>query len=377
MTERNRRHSSHHGGHHHGVHSHSSEHRHHSKRHHRHHSRLVHRIKRWVRRHKWAAAGIVLTVILLAVVGIWMRHDARSRAGYHVVSSRQVDVGGGYRSIQYKGKSYRYNNRVTSILYAGIDSEGDIKVKTAYAGAPRADSISLVVMDELHNRMTIIALNRDTMTGIHKYTVDGKDRGTFINHLAFAFTYGDGGAVSCENLCRAVSDLLFGIPIDGYVVSNRTSLPLLGEAVGPVEVVVPNDSLADLGFNAGETAIIDSENLMTFVRTRDTGEDLSNVSRMERQQAYITAAIDKIVTLLTRDSDTAWRFMEQAEACVLTDITRNRYLDLTKVLRNTYYTEGGYYTPEGEQVVGEQHDEFYPDQDALHDKVIELFYIEQ
>jgi anionic cell wall polymer biosynthesis LytR-Cps2A-Psr (LCP) family protein len=154
-------------------------------------------------------------------------------------------MAGGYRSIEYNGKTYRYNNRVTSILYAGIDSEDEIRAAKAFVGAPRADSISLVVMDERNDRMTIIALSRDTMTGIHKFTVDGKDRGAFTDHLAFAYTYGDGGEVSCKNLCRAVSDLLFGIPIDGYVVSNRASLPILGEAIGPVEVVVPNEIVRD------------------------------------------------------------------------------------------------------------------------------------
>ena len=353
---------------------HHSSHSHHQ---HRHHSRLKHRLKRWLRRHKWVPVAIVLVLAVMLAAVVWMRRDVRNRRSYNVSSSRQVDVGGGYRSIQYNGKSYRYNNRVTTILYAGIDSEDDIQAKSAFTAAPRADSVSLVVMDELNNRMTIIALNRDTMTDIHKYTVDGKDRGAFTDHLAFAYTYGDGGEVSCQNLCRAVSDLLFGIPIDGYVVSNRASLPLIGEAIGPVEVVVPNSDLEEEGFIQGTTAIIDSDNLMTFVRTRDTGTDLSNVSRMERQQAYINAAIDKIVTLLTKDSDTAWRFMEQAEACILTDISRNRYLDLTRVLKNTYYTGDSYYTPEGEQVVGARHDEFYPDMDALHEKVIELFYIEQ
>lgn len=316
--------------------------------------------------------------MVLVLAGMWMLKNVQQQQGMQVRLGNTADVGAGYRRIEYNGQQYRYNNRVTTVLYAGIDSDTDIQAKTAYVGAPRADSIMLVVMDELTHHITIIALNRDTMTGIHKYTVDGKDRGSFVDHLAFAYTYGDGGKVSCENLCRAVSDLLFGIPIDGYVVSNRASLPLIGDAIGPVEVVVPNDDLADLGFAKGETAIIDGDNLMTFVRTRDTGEDLTNVTRMERQQAYISGAIDKVIALITNDSDSAWRTLEQAEKSVLTNITRNRYLDLTKTLKHTYYNASdGYYTPEGKQVVGEQHDEFYPDEDALHEKVIELFYIKQ
>lgn len=354
----------------------TEKHRHHSG-HGRHHSRFKRRLKRFLHRRKWLVLGTALTLAVLAVAGVLLLRDMRSRAGYNVVSSRQVDMAGGYRNIVYNGKGYRFNNRVTSILYAGIDSEGDIHQRTGYTGAPRADSITLVVMDERNSRMSIIALSRDTMTPIHKYTLDGKDRGAYTDHLGFAYTYGDGVDVSCRNLCQAVSDMLFGIPIDGYVIANRDSMPIMGEAVGPVEVVVPNDDLKDDGYVKGETVTIDSDNLMAFIRTRDTDSDFSNVYRMERQQAYINGAIDKITALLTKSTDTAWRFVEQAESCILTDITRNRYLDLTKVLKNTHYTADDYYTPEGEQVAGVRHDEFYPDQDALHEKVIELFYIEQ
>lgn len=318
----------------------------------------------------------MVVLAMLCAAGLWLLHNKQSQDGMRVQANHQVDVGNGYRNILFRGKRYRYNNRITTILYAGIDSEGDIKTKSAYTAAPRADSISLVVMDELNQRITIIALNRDTMTGIHKYTVDGKDRGSFTDHLAFAFTYGDGGKVSCENLTRAVSDLMFGIPINGYVVSNRTSLPMLGEAIGPVQVVVPNSDLEDEGFVEGETATIDSENLMNFVRTRDIETDFSNVTRMERQQAYIDAAIEKVVDLLTNDTETAWRFIQDAEACVLTDITRSRYLDLTRVLKHTRYTSDDYCMPEGKQVVGARHDEFYPDMDALQELVVDLFYIE-
>lgn len=371
MTEKYRR--SHHrsGGHHSGhAHAHSGHH-HHGRR-----SVLKHRFKRWLRKHKWTAIAAVMLVIVLAATALWMRSDMKNRMRYQVSSGHNVDVSG-YQDIKYKGHTYRYNNRVTAILYAGIDSDTTMEAPGAYAGAPRADSISLVVMDELHERISIIALNRDTMTGIHKFTVDGKDRGSFTDHLALAFAYGDGGRKSCENLCLAVSDLLYGVPISGYVVSNRASLPLLGDLVGPVEVVVPNDDIEDQGFIAGETVTIDSDNLASFVRSRDSETDFSNVGRMERQQAYINAAIDKIMSLLTKDTNTAWDFMKRAEAYVETDITRNRYLNLVKILKNTHYSADNYYTPDGEQVVGRRYDEFYPDMDSLQEKVIELFYIER
>ena len=318
-------------------------------------------------------------VIVVAIIAglLLAQQSSRRQNSYEIVSANPVDVGGGYRQIEYQGDVYRYNNRITTILYAGVDSDGEMKTNAKYGYAPRADSISLVVLDELHQRISIIALNRSTLTGIRKYTLNGRDRGIFTDFLCWAYTYGDGGKVSCENLCEAVSNMLFGIPVNGYVISNRSSLPIISDAIGPVVVNVPNDNLEYLGYVKGENVVIDASNMEKFVRSRDIDVDFTNEGRMQRQQAYIEGAIGKVVDLLTRDPSSAWEMLEQAEGCVQTDITRSRYLDLTKVLKRTGYTQGNYYIPEGEDVVGRKYDEFYLDQEALKARVVELFYIKQ
>ena len=338
---------------------------------------LKHNIKRTLLRHRWLVPAILIAVFVLAGTSLWMVRSVRSQTGLRVTAGAQFNAGSGYRDVVYQGKKYRYNNRITTILYAGVDSDGALIPNKEYTSAPRADSISLVALDELNGRMTIIALNRDTMTGIHKYTLDGKDRGLFKDHLGYAYTYGEGGEVSCRNLCQSVSNLLYGIPVNEYVVTNRASIPTIAELVGDVTVVVPNDDLADEGFRAGETAVIDGDNLETFVRSRDTAEDLSNVGRMERQRAYINAAAEQIRVMLTERTTEVWDRLEQAEESVQTNITRSRYLALARAVRNTSYGDDDYYQPEGTQVVGKRHDEFHPDQDVLLQKVIDIFYIEK
>lgn len=64
-------------------------------------------------------------------------------------------------------------------------------------------------MDEKKKKMSIVSINRDTMTQIRRYSMSGNDQGLYTTHLGYAYTYGDGGDVSCESLCEAVS-LLFG-----------------------------------------------------------------------------------------------------------------------------------------------------------------------
>ncbi|MBQ6960266.1 MAG: LCP family protein [Clostridia bacterium] len=327
------------------------------------------------RRSRWKFVIIAVCVIAFAVLGLYLHF--RTQDAQPVEVGNEVDVGLGYREIVYEGKKYRYNERITTIVYAGVDADGSLTVSSKYANAPLADSISVIVLDEYHHRMSIIALSRDTMTGIHKYTLDGKDRGVFTDHLGFAYAYGEGGRVSGMNLCEAISDLLCNVPVRSYVVTSRASIPVIADIIGPVEVTVPNNDIADEGFVEGETVVIDGSNLETFIRSRDTGKDLSNVGRMERQRAYIEAVAGKLTDYLTANSSEAWDKIMQAEKIANTSITRSSYLNLTKKLKNLQFGNSNYYTLEGQNVVGPKYDEFYPDLSQVKKLVVDLFYIEQ
>ncbi len=331
------------------------------------------------KRIKWFVPSILLVIAVLAAGGLWLAHEAREEAELQNISGDRVNVGTGYRDITYKGKQYRYNTRITSILYAGVDSDGEMVENSRFTDAPRADSVSLIVMDEFHHKLTVIALNRNTVAKIHKFTLNGRDRGKFNDLLCYAYTYGEGGEVSCRNLCDAVSGMLYGIPVNEYVVSNRSSLPVFGEIIGPVEVTVPNDDLAEIApaFTSGAHVTIDQSNLETFVRSRDIEVTFSNIGRMERQQAYINAAMVKIKSLLENDPQEIWRRVQEATPWMQTNITPSRYLDLIKALKNISYSDRDYYIPAGEAVMGKVTSRFYADEEALLAKVIEIFYIEK
>lgn len=356
------------------VHGEHSEHRHHHRRSLRH--RALHALKS-LSSHKRVlipAVAAIIVVVLLTVFA--MRLSYQENKSLQVRSSTNRSANAGYLRIAYKGKTYRYNPRITTILYGGLDSKGEMRTRSIYRFAPQADSISLIVLDEYHHVMTIIAINRNTITPIHKFTLYGHDRGAFTDQLCLSFSYGDGGEASSKNLCRAVSDLLHGIPIQDYVISNRTSIPEITRIIGDVKVTVPNDDLEKYGFIKGETAVIGSDNIERFLRSRDVNIAYSNAGRMERQKAYINGAVDKIMNLFKKSATSVWNKLEALEYCMQTNITRNRYIDLTNTLSNMAYGEQNYYTPEGEYRSGALYDEFYVDDEKLLDKIVEIFYIE-
>lgn len=141
---------------------------------------------------------ICLAVALFAAVFIHM--EQTKQKSMQITAGNTHNVGNSYRNIVYKGQEYQYNNRITNILYAGVDSTGKLEASSQYGNKARADSIALVVMDEKNRRMTILSINRDTMTDIRRYTMNGNDKGLYTTHIGYAYSYGDGGKVSCESL---------------------------------------------------------------------------------------------------------------------------------------------------------------------------------
>ena len=348
------------------------------KGHHHHHHGIWYRMRRWMRHNKkFAAAAALLCIVVLSAGGFFLLHSRREQSRLHVTAGNSVDMKGGYRTITWKDKDYQYNSLITTILYAGLDSTDPLKASETYSNKARADSVSVVILDKKKKKMSILALNRDTMTEIRRYTRTGEDMGTYVSHLGYAYSYGDGGEVSCEDLKEAVENLL-GISIDEYAVTNQSSITSINDLVGGVTVTVPNDDLAAMypELKKGAVVTLDDSNVKDFLQHRDTAADFSNEGRIERQQAYVTAYVDLLKNRLASEPDQLWQEIGQMNDYLQTSITKNKYLSLARLLEKVSFTDADYYRPTGKDSAGELHDEFYVDEDALQQLVIDLFYEE-
>lgn len=348
------------------------------KGHHHHHHGIWYRMRRWMRHNKkFAAAAALLCIVVLSAGGFFLLYSQKEQSRLHVTAGNSVDMKGGYRTITWKDKEYQYNSLITTILYAGLDSTDPLKASETYSNKARADSVSVVILDKKKKKMSILALNRDTMTEIRRYTRTGEDMGTYVSHLGYAYSYGDGGEVSCEDLKEAVENLL-GISIDEYAVTNQSSITSINDLVGGVTVTVPNDDLAAMypELKKGAVVTLDDSNVKDFLQHRDTAADFSNEGRIERQQAYVTAYVDLLKDRLASEPDQLWQEIGQMNDYLQTSITKNKYLSLARLLEKVSFTDADYYRPTGKDSAGELHDEFYVDEDALRQLVIDLFYEE-
>lgn len=343
------------------------------------HKRHHHRKSRQQRKQqKMLILGLAAAVVFVGLAAAVVVNKLKEQKNYHVTGANSVDVGAGYRYTEYNGKKYQYNNRVTTLLYAGLDSFDELKQTATYGDKARADSIMLIVLDEASKKMSVVAINRDTMTEVHRFSRNGGDLGTYVTHLGYAYANGDGGTASCENLKTAVSTLFNDLPIDGYMVSNQTSIVMINDLVGGVTVTVPNNDLATQypELTEGNIVTLDESNVRAYVQQRDTAVDFSNEGRIERQKSFVLSFMDEFGTLVKDNSMQVWDELEECSNWMQTDITKNRYLSLADAFSQTNLAPDSYYILEGEDQLGELHDEFYYDEDALQELIIKLFYRE-
>ena len=345
------------------------------RRHNRHHHR---KSRHQRKKQKMLILGLAAAVAFVGLAATVVINKLKEQKNYHVTGANSVDVGAGYRYTENNGKKYQYNNRVTTLLYAGLDSFDELKQTATYGDKARADSIMLIVLDEVSKKMSVVAINRDTMTEVHRFSRKGDDLGVYVTHLGYAYTNGDGGEASCENLKTAVSTLFNNLPIDGYMVSNQTSIVMINDLVGGVTVTVPNDDLAAKypELTTGNVVTLDESNVRAYVQQRDTAVDFSNEGRIERQKSFVLSFMDEFGTMVKEDASSVWDSLEACSDWMQTDITKNKYLSLADAFSNTNLTPDSYYILEGEDQLGELHDEFYYDEDALQELIIKLFYRE-
>lgn len=320
-------------------------------------------------------AGLVAVLIAAAVLGFIAYSRQKEQKAQHITAGESHDMGLGYREIEYKGEKYRYNALITTVLYAGIDSEGPMTVLSQMGFAPRSDSIAVVVLDKKHKKMSIIGINRDTMTEIRRLSLFGEATDYYVTNLEFAYAYGDGGVLSCEMLQEAVSKLL-QVPINEYLITNRDSMKYINDIVDGVTVTVPNDDMIEIypEMKKGAEVALDDINVVDYLRHRDITIDFSNEGRIDRQRSYIFSFITKLRTMLPDQVETIWKRLDDMSDYLQTSVTKNKYIQYANLLNTVGYDDRDYYKLEGEDRTSEVYDQFYVDEEALRQLVVDLFY---
>ena len=313
----------------------------------------------------------VLAVVAVFAAGIWkQQRKAHMETDDASVSSEENTS----ESITYKGKTYVYNDHLSNYLFMGIDTKGDME--TAESGnAGQADAVFLVSVDRVTKELQVISIPRDTMTEIEMFSVSRKSLGLMENHINLQYAQGDGKTESCELMETAVSKLLGGIPVHGYCSVNMDGIPVMTEAAGNVQVVIPDNSLEEVNpeFTEGAEVTLTKDNVEQFVRYRDTGREQSALVRQDRQKIFIEAYMKKAQEQYAKDASFVTGLYESMKPYMVTNMGNDLFV---KLLSAAQEGKSSVHTLPGKGAQGEYFDEYRVDEEALQEMIISVFYRE-
>ncbi len=276
-------------------------------------------------------------------------------------------------ALEYNGVQYQPREDQTVILILGLDKFEHPEGYDGYINNMQSDFMALLILDHTAEVYNLLHLNRDTMTKIRRLGVGGGGAGSYTGQLALAHTYGSGGSDSCLNAVRAVSDLLCGIQIHHYMSLTMDAVAVINDAVGGVTLTVMDDfTQMDPSMEQGKEVTLMGEQALLYVRARMNLEDSSNLHRMERQRQYMEALYQATMERQAQDDDFLMNTMLQISDSFVSDCTVNQLDALAEQMEN--YTFGRAFSLEGEAVRGEQFMEFYVDEEALKETVIQQFF---
>lgn len=283
-------------------------------------------------------------------------------------------------TIEYQGKIYRRNSNVKAILCIGVDSSGELEQKVSGRGG-QADGLFVVAYDVTIDKIRVLMIPRDTMTPITLTDLSGNVLGKDMQHVTLAYGYGDGRELSCERTKEAISELLFGLPIDGYLAMNTSMISELNDLVGGVNVTIQDDGMErrDPAMKKGVQITLDGKQAQTFIRYRDVEVDNSAMDRMSNQKQYMQAYLETVKTKAANDNQLITRIMNSIQEKMITDMPKDQYMSMGMAILNSSHGLGAddMMTIPGEAVTTVLFDEFHHDPDGTAQMVLELFYQEQ
>ena len=332
-----------------------------------------------IRQRKICMLLIIILIIVLSILGggyyLLSQKNATSpqNGGQNSDSRNQTDLSQNGDIVEYKGETYKYNDHLSNYLFLGIDTRETVDTYQSQADAGQADAIFLVSMDRATEKIKVLFIPRDSMTRIEVFNPYGQSLGETTDHLNIQYAFGDGKEKSCELMKTAVSNMLDGLPIQGYCSMNMDGISVITDFVGGIQLTIPDDSLADVNPEYKKGAVVDitGETAEQFVRYRDIDKTQSALVRQERQKTFLQALVQKAQEKAGEDAGFVTGLYDSVKSYTVTNMGNDIFAKLLAASQNGITdTE----TVPGEGTHGENFDEYHIDEDALSDLIISMFY---
>lgn len=278
--------------------------------------------------------------------------------------------------VKYNGQVYAYNEDILTFLIMGIDKTKDVKEVAEGTNGGQADALFLVVLNPHDDSLSVIGINRNTMTDVSVYDNNGSFVNTVKAQIAVQHGFGNGVEESCEYEVNAVQHLFYEMPVHGYAAINMSAIGPLTDMVGGVDVVALEDikSGNSTVIKEGEEVHLEGDLAFAYIHNRDTKEFGSADHRLERQKQFITTYLQKVKQKTKEDIGFPISVYQSIAPQTVTSLTVDEMTYLVSIAKDYSFDENYLYTLKGETKQGDVFEEFYVDETDLFELILKVFY---
>lgn len=296
--------------------------------------------------------------------------EVQATAGDEVTEEESAGWQDGW--VKHDGRIYAYNEDLLTFLIMGIDKTKDVQEVAEGTDGGQADALFLLVLNPHDHSMRVIGINRNTMTDIDVYDDEGNYVKTVQAQIAVQHGFGNGVEESCEYEVKAVRHLFYEMPVNGYAAINMSAIIPLTDQVGGINVTAVEDVKNEI--HKGEQIQLDGQLAFDYIHYRDTSVFGSADGRLERQKQFLTAYINKVKQKTKENISFPISLYQSVSSQIVTDISIDEMAYLVSIAKDYSFDTDQLYTLQGETKQGEVYEEFYADEEALFELILQIFY---
>jgi LCP family protein required for cell wall assembly len=265
----------------------------------------------------------VLTGVLVVVLLILGAGSVTAFVAYQKLNGNinHVDVSSLLGPNKERPQKVAEDPKAENILVMGSDKRSG-KNAANIAGA-RSDTTIVLHLAADRKSATLVSIPRDSMVPLPSCT---KQNGTVVPAQSIAMFNSAFSEAGPACTIKTVEKLT-KIRIDHYIVVDFSGFRTMIDALGGVKVCLPhavNDPQSHLDLAAG-THTVHGRQALAYVRTRHGLGDGGDLSRITRQQAFISSMVKKVKStgVLLRP-DRLYSFLSAATSSLTTDFSSLR-----------------------------------------------------
>lgn len=285
-----------------------------------------------------------------------------------------ADPDAGY-DILYKGKKYVYNKDILTHLILGIDKKTPVAPAKDGLSGGQSDAIFLIVMNPHTMKIDIIAIPRDTISKVWIYDIDGNFVQTGKTQICLQHGYGDGMELSNERALKAVSYLMYDLPIHSVTSINMGAVGKLNDAVGGVTLEsLHTFNCSSYSFIQGKTVTLKGDIAYDYVHYRDITRHNTASERLERQKQYINLFMKQTLASIKKDLGNVKKIYNIIDDYVVSNLSLDELVYLGSEAIS--YELGEFISLKGQLDTSKKYERYYLDEAALQELIIQKFYEE-